>query len=129
MKGSLGVIVNGSATFRCYKRSRNNRPPILHQYSPERLHKALKFLRGLRDMVSSRHQHHHVSPFTVAVILLLIVMAGGMRAGYFKGAFHQDILARINPADVLTPADMVPAHVAAGQVAAPTAQSSASAAR
>ncbi len=33
---------------------------------------------------------------------------GFAQEGYFKDAFHQDILATINPADVLTPADMIP---------------------
>jgi hypothetical protein len=79
-------------------------------------------------MVSSRH-HHHISPFTVAVVLLFVGVVACMQAGYFKGAFHEDILARVNPNDVLTPTDMAPAHVAAGQTAAPAAQSSVSVAR
>ncbi|KAA0697615.1 hypothetical protein DTW90_19735 [Neorhizobium sp. P12A] len=83
-------------------------------------------------MVSSRH-HHHISPFTVVVLLLLAGIVAGVQTGYFKNAFHKDILARVNPADVLTPADLTPAnlapvHVAAGQVAAPAAQSSVNAA-
>jgi membrane protein DedA with SNARE-associated domain len=79
-------------------------------------------------MVSSRH-HHHISPLAIAIVLLLAGIVGGMQAGYFKGVFHQDILARVNPDDVLTPADLAPAHLAAGQIAAPTAQSLASVAR
>jgi hypothetical protein len=79
-------------------------------------------------MVSSRH-HHHISPLAVAIVLLLGGVIGCVQAGYFDDSFHEDILARINPADVLTPADLAPANVAAGQAVAPTALSSSSAAR
>ncbi len=53
-------------------------------------------------------RHHHISPLALALVMAVGGVIGCVRADYFKDAFHQDILATINPADVLTPADMVP---------------------
>jgi hypothetical protein len=57
-------------------------------------------------MASSRH--FRISPLAFLAILAAGSVIGFAQEGYFKRAFHQDILATINPADVLTPADMLP---------------------
>jgi hypothetical protein len=52
--------------------------------------------------------HHHFSPLTIAFVIAGGAMLTLAHNGYFKAAFRNDILASINPADVLTTSDMIP---------------------
>lgn len=56
----------------------------------------------------SRNHHHHISPLAVAAIVIGAAMVALNHSGYLHHAFHKEILASINPAEVLTPADMAP---------------------
>ncbi|MBB6485173.1 hypothetical protein [Rhizobium lusitanum] len=55
----------------------------------------------------SHNHHHHISPVAVIALLAGAGLFGLMQGGYLKGAFHKEILARIDPATVLTAADTI----------------------
>jgi hypothetical protein len=63
------------------------------------------------------HRNHvfsHIVPLSaVAAAIALILVLGMGRGGLFSRAFHRDILASINEAEVLTATDMVPERPAA----------------
>ncbi|AYG59362.1 hypothetical protein QD460_12320 [Rhizobium jaguaris] len=56
----------------------------------------------------SHNHHHHISPLAVAAAVVGVSMLALTHNGYLQHAFHKEIMASINPADVLTPADMIP---------------------
>ncbi|MDL2405628.1 hypothetical protein PY650_08110 [Rhizobium calliandrae] len=62
----------------------------------------------------SHNHHHHISPLAVAAALVGVSMLALSHSGYLQHAFHKEIMASINPADVLTAADMMPQHKSNG---------------
>ena len=56
----------------------------------------------------SHNHHHHISPLAAAAVVVGVSMLALGHNGYLQRAFHKEILASINPADVLTAADMIP---------------------
>ena len=66
--------------------------------------------------ISRNHHPHHISPLAVAAIVIGAGMLALSHSGYLRHAFHKEILASINPADVLTPADMSPALPATASI-------------
>ena len=53
------------------------------------------------------NHHHHISPLAIAAVVVGVSVLALSHNGYLQHAFHKDILASINPADVLTAADMI----------------------
>ena len=61
-------------------------------------------------MNASHHHHRSIAPYALAVVL-----AGGAAIALSHSrAWHKEILATVDQADVLTAADMVPEKPAAG---------------
>ena len=56
----------------------------------------------------SHHNHHYLSPLSAAALLASLAIFVLAQGGYLKGAFHKEILARIDPATVLTVSDTAP---------------------
>ncbi|MDE1993921.1 MAG: hypothetical protein KGI75_15570 [Rhizobiaceae bacterium] len=55
----------------------------------------------------SHNHHHHISPLAITAVALVAGVLAAHESGYLPRVFHKEILASINPADVLTAADMV----------------------
>jgi hypothetical protein len=56
----------------------------------------------------SHNHHHHISPIVIVAILIAAGLFGIVQGGYLKGAFHKEILARLDPSTVLAATDTVP---------------------
>ncbi len=56
----------------------------------------------------SHNHHHHIPPVVVVALLAGAGLFGLIQGGYLKDAFHKEILARIDPATVLTAVDTIP---------------------
>jgi hypothetical protein len=64
---------------------------------------------GQVEIMDISHNHnHHISPLAVAAAVVGVGVLVLSHNGYLQHAFHKEILASINPADVLTAADMIP---------------------
>ncbi|MFK0163168.1 hypothetical protein [Rhizobium sp. NPDC090279] len=55
----------------------------------------------------SHNHHHHISPVAVVAVLAAAGLFGLVHGGYLKGAFHKEILAKLDPSTILTTTDMV----------------------
>lgn len=55
----------------------------------------------------SHNHHHHIWPILVVAILIAAGLFGIVQGGYLKGAFHKEILARLDPSTVLAATDTV----------------------
>ncbi|MGV1788862.1 hypothetical protein [Rhizobium sp. A37_96] len=56
----------------------------------------------------SHNHHHHISPAVIAAVVAGVGIFGLVQGGYLKGAFHKEILARIDPATVLIVTETIP---------------------
>lgn len=65
-------------------------------------------VQGIEIMDISHNHQHHISPVAVAAVLVGVGMFALIQGGYLKSAFHKEILARIDPATILTATDTIP---------------------
>ncbi|NLR96309.1 hypothetical protein HGP17_05635 [Rhizobium sp. P38BS-XIX] len=56
----------------------------------------------------SHRNHHHLSPLSASALLAAFAIFVLVQDGYLKGVFHKEILARIDPATVLTVSHTAP---------------------